>query len=333
MDQKELLSVGIIGCGRIGSLWDENIPAEQLMLTPPKTHALAYFQNRNVKIAGICDSDSERVSIAARKWNVNFATNNLEDFLKQKFDIISICTPPQSRKVLLTALIKHSPQSTLLIEKPFAENLAEAKAVKELTDQLKRKPLLNYSRRFTPGIQVLKKQIAIGEWGSLQSGTAYYGNGYMNNGSHMIDLICYLLGTPESSTPLTVTADDRTQQELTLSSLLKFKTGALLQIHGLDHRHFTLFELDLVFSKGRVRLTDRCMTIQKQKIIDDPVYEGFKILGTPSVESTQYELSLQNAVAETVALHRNQNLNPSCSVDDALNITSIIDQTLRSQTK
>ncbi len=106
-----------------------------------------------------------------------------------------------------------------------------------------------------------------------------------------------------------------------------------MQIHGLDHRKFTLFELDLVYSKGRVQLTERGMIIKKQKIIDDPVYEGFKILDKPTIQSTQYELSLQNAVAETVALHKNPGLKPTCSVDDAMEITSIIEQTIRSLTK
>jgi predicted dehydrogenase len=330
MDQKNILRVGVIGCGRIGSLWDEALSESEVNTSQPKTHALAYLQNKVTKLVALCDTDTKRAEAAAKKWKVDFFTDQVSAFLNQDLDIISVCTPTDNRLEVLKSIVAKSSDSVLLLEKPLAKDLQEAKLVKEILTALKKPAIVNYSRRFAPGIQNLKSQIAQGLWGTLQAGTAYYGNGFTNNGSHMLDLISYLLGEPKSSEVQKIVFDDRVTHDSTLSATLTLNNSAQIQIHGLDHRNFTVFELDLVFTLGRVRLTERGMVIQSQKIIDDPVYSGFRILGEPQVVSSQYELALSNAVDEAAQLQLGTIKRPSCSVDDALNVMENIENIRRS---
>jgi predicted dehydrogenase len=321
MDQKNILKVGVIGCGRIGSLWDESDPNPN---SPAKTHEKAYRNNPATQLTGFCDADSVRATEAATKWSVPFSTSDLSEFLKKDFDIISICTPVDQRSSLLKKISENHRSSALLIEKPIAPSLKEAVEIKQLLEIFDLPAVINYTRRYTPGIQRLRAQIKQQKWGTFQAGTAYYGNGFLNNGSHMVDLLCYLLGPIEAFSKSTAVKDNRIGEDETISVQLNFPSGSVY-MHGLDHRNFTVFELDLLFSKGRIRLTDRAMVESFQTVIEDPVYDGFKILGPPHVSSTEYEKSMENAIAEVVAI-KNKNLSlPSCTAEDAVAVTSIIE--------
>lgn len=327
MDQKKLLRVGIIGCGRIGSLWDEQV--EDLSNAHPKTHALAYFKNPATQISSVCDISLERAMKAARKWNVPHHTDDLNSFLEKKFDIISICTPVEGRIDLLKALLATQKHCALLIEKPLASNHLEAIEIKNVLDQFTKPALINYSRRFAPGIRKIKNEISANIWGELQAGTGYYGNGFINNGSHLIDLICFLIGYPQKTVKQRETLDNRPGGDITISSTLIYQQGNI-QIHGLNHQNYTVFELDLLFTKGRFRFTDRGMKIHTQEIIDDPVYPGFRILDNPAVLSAGYEEAMTRAIEEIVFISQNEiNTGISCDVNDAIATASIIEETRR----
>lgn len=325
MDQKTVLRVGIIGCGRIGSLWDEKSASAEAALT----HAKAYIQNAATSLQMVSDISPARAETAARHWKTAQA-GSVNELIEAKLDIVSLCTPVSERIGLIQLFSEKSPGTFLIIEKPLAETLNEAQQIAELCKTLQHEPLLNYSRRFTPGIQQLQDHIFNNTYGRLQSATGYYGNGFLNNGSHMIDLVSYLFGRPHEAGILGVIDDERIDQDATLSFFLKLASGARITVNGLDHRHYTVFELDLMFEKARVRLTDRAMTIQTSKVIDDPVYEGYRILEESKNESTRYELSLARAVQEAVDIVHGQRETPSCTPEQAVELTRLMENMLRS---
>jgi hypothetical protein len=59
--------------------------------------------------------------------------------------------------------------------------------------------LVNYSRRYAKGLQSLRQQILNNDFGKFQGGTGYYGNGLLNNGSHMINLVEFFIGAYKRS--------------------------------------------------------------------------------------------------------------------------------------
>lgn len=318
MDQSMSLRAGVIGCGRIGSLWDESLVDRA---TPfPKTHALAYLQNIDTKLSALCDIDLERARTAAGIWHCDFYTNRLEEFLAQKPDLISVCVPVAERFRVLAKIAEICPASSLLIEKPFAEDLSHGRLLKDTLKAHKGKIMVNYSRRFAPGIRVLKSQIAAGEWGQLQTGSALYGNGLLNNGSHMLDLIVFLLGKPTSITKGAEIADGR-GHDPTLNATLEFRNGRTF-LQGIDHRDFTMFELDLIFTRGRVRLRERGFKIETQPVIDDPLYPGFKIPGDSVVSDSGLNKAMSVAIAELSDLSE----PTSSSIEDALQVSEMVAQ-------
>ena len=58
--------VGIIGCGRIGSLFEEDPKIKK----KPCTHAGAYSKFENIKITSACDIKQDRLEKFSKTWDV-----------------------------------------------------------------------------------------------------------------------------------------------------------------------------------------------------------------------------------------------------------------------
>ena len=75
------------------------------------------------------------------------------------------------------------------------------------------------------------------------------------------------------------------------------------------------------------------MTLEISTVINDPVYEGFRILEESKKQSTQYEQSLSRAVQEAVDIVRGQRQTPSCTPEQAFQLTKLMENILRSFSK
>ena len=70
-----IVNIGIIGCGNIGSLWDEGLGSS--LQGPAKTHAKAFFQHPRADIVSMMDSSKQRADQAARHWKASHPTDQL----------------------------------------------------------------------------------------------------------------------------------------------------------------------------------------------------------------------------------------------------------------
>ena len=73
----ETYKIGIIGCGRMGWLFDED-----KLVKKPATHIGAYTRHKQTKVTAVCDIDKKRLKGISRKYNIkssyldyNFITN------------------------------------------------------------------------------------------------------------------------------------------------------------------------------------------------------------------------------------------------------------------
>ena len=80
--------VGIIGCGNIAGLNELDPYREK-----PCTHIGAYKRRKDVSIIGCCDIKLDQARLFAKKFNIPFFTNSINELLEKKIDILSICVP------------------------------------------------------------------------------------------------------------------------------------------------------------------------------------------------------------------------------------------------
>jgi predicted dehydrogenase len=109
----ELIRVGVIGTGRMG-----------------QNHCRVYSNLKNTKFVGVCDVNVERGKEVARTAEVSYF-RDVESLL-ENVDAVSICTPTPQHFELVTRCLERNIH--VMVEKPFAESLDQAQALKEAAE-------------------------------------------------------------------------------------------------------------------------------------------------------------------------------------------------------
>ena len=132
------------------------------------------------------------------------------------------------------------------MEKPLSSDLRQAREIVSLCKKNNVPLYVNYFRRVDPGIAQLKRLIDRKKLGRLRFVDIYYGQDLLNNGSHFIDLMLYLLGSPKSIRLLRRSGKKDVDFVFYYNQLLVFFRSSI----GID---YYLKDMDFVFEKARVR--------------------------------------------------------------------------------
>lgn len=251
------LNVLIIGAGQIAAGYDS--PSSTKILT----HAHAIHRHPGFNLIGFYDTDKKKAAAAAKKWNSQ-AFDNLSGA-----DILVICTPDSNHLDSIRQAVALAPK-LIILEKPIASNYNDAEqiisAVRGLPTQV------NLSRRFIREFQALSLDVKY--YGTFLAGTGYYGKGFVHNGSHMIDLLKMLLGEIISVTVLNE-FHDYSSDDLTKDVMIHYNNGGEFYMKGINCNLLTIFELDLIFEKARVKILDSGERIQIFRLSQSEKYQGY----------------------------------------------------------
>lgn len=273
----------IIGSGQIAGGFDS--PKDMQIVT----HAHAYKEHKDFNLLGFYDIDFSRAQEMTKKWG-GTAFENLNEI--KSVDVISICTPDEFHLSALKQSLQLNPK-IIFLEKPLSSNIEEAKEILEIA---KRVPILvNYSRRFMSDFLNLSKQIEDNEYGAFIAGSGYYGKGFIHNGSHMTNLINLLIGKIQK-TDFINQFEDFYQNDLTKSVILTLKNDKKIILHGIDCNNFTIFELDLIFEKSRIRILESGQKIEVYEIKENEKFAGYKNLSLKNIINTDADSTMLNAV-------------------------------------
>ncbi len=297
----------IIGAGRIGSGFDA--PDSPHVLT----HAHAIATHSRADLAAIVDTDHVRGVEEARKWGTTFFPDIDDMFTTMKPDIIVIATPDDTHAKLLQQVVGKNPR-LIICEKPVATSEGEAHMLRELNIGV---PILvNFRRRFDTIAQRVAREIQDGVHGTVISASGIYDRGIFHNGSHMLDLARMLFGEMKSATPH-FSLDDLPDGLPSVSGVATFeRCPEFFLMHG-DGRHYSLFELDICMEKKRIRFFDEGMRIEISKVVNDPLFAGFKTLGEGLVGQTSLKQAMPALIAHAVAVLDGTEM-PRSSLDNAL---------------
>ncbi|MGH2372400.1 MAG: Gfo/Idh/MocA family protein [bacterium] len=328
--QRPASRVAVVGCGRIGSLWDEDAP---LPAAKPLTHAAAYQSHAQARLVALCDSEPARLVTAARKRGVPAAFKALDELLAAGApDIVSLCTPAVGR---LEAIRKIADAGCAVIfcEKPVAASLSEACEIRSFLAARATRFVVNYQRRWDSILRAVKTIIGSGELGEIKKAAGLYGNGLANNGSHLVDLANLLFGAPRSAQALGTTADDRLDQDATLDARITYLAGQRdfpLYLMGTDHRAYTVFELDIHFAEGRILISDRAQQVDIFRARRDSVFPGYRVLTRDDSRRSDAAMALSQAVDEVVGLHQQGLGHVTCGIDEAVSVLAVVEAARRS---
>lgn len=219
----------LVGCGRISERHVEAIGA-----TP------------GLQLVAVCDEIPERARTAGEKLGVPAFTSYAALLAETTGDAAVICTPSglHPRHGIMAA----ERGLHVICEKPMATRLEEADALVRACDDAGVHLFVVKQNRLNPSIALLKRAVENGRFGRIYMANttvrwnrpqSYYdmapwrgtwefdGGAFMNQASHYVDMIQWLVGPVESVSAKTATLARRIETEDSGVAVLRFRNGAL----------------------------------------------------------------------------------------------------------
>ncbi len=280
----------LVGCGRIAG-----------------KHIEAFEQHKDrAELVAVCDSDPKALTAAMARAQVP-GYRTLEELLaKSNADVIVLATP--SGLHATQAIQAAEAGRHVVTEKPMATRWHDGTAMVAACDKAGVQLFVVKQNRRNPTIQLLKRAIERRRFGRIYMVTVnvfwcrpqeyydsapwrgtweYDGGAFMNQASHYVDLLDWLVGPVESVHAFTATLERHIEVEDTGVANIRWRSGALGSVNVTMLTHKQNFEgsLTIIGERGTVRLGGVAVNdIEKWEFADkDPDDE--------LVEKASYETS------------------------------------------
>lgn len=258
------------------------------------------------------DNNEQNLHKVSKSFGITSIKKNIEDLseLKGKIDVISLCSPTHLHEEHLTFLYKLGPK-VIFCEKPLTPKLETSI---EIVNKLANNNIslaVNYSRRWDPSMIELKKIIETQVNGKLRSITGIYNKGIINNGSHMLDLLNFLLG-PIRLLECGELLFDHKQDDPSIPLLLKTQNNIPITLSISDARDYSHFECSFNFQNSQITLHDGGLYWSRRNKIKSNIFKDYSILDKPLFYDGRYLESMREALNNIYAhIHTADPLNSS----------------------
>jgi predicted dehydrogenase len=238
----------IIGCGNIGAMYD--FESDAIL-----TYAKAFHIDPEINFV-VYDTNHQLAENVSRRYRVPALQQlKYDDF--NNFDIVVICTPTPTHYDYLYKMLINGPK-LVICEKPVDSDLIRLDNLINMYHSSKTKVMVNFFRRFLPGIIELKGEISeVLADDECTNIVISYQRGFHNNASHAIDLLEYLFSSTFDFSDAKVThkSNDEfdTDPTMSVSCLLK---GIKVQFIGLTGVEFSHFDIAIYFTRNALLLKD-----------------------------------------------------------------------------
>ncbi len=292
MDNRPLC-VLIVGCGNIAGAFD------QYRCQPgdlPLTHAGVFSRDERFSLAACVEPVDKRRGEFMETWDVPVGFHTIDELTgsEEKYDIISICSPTENHVYDLEAALLLKPK-LIFCEKPVTTSLAETERFVEECHHANISMAVNYTRRWDPDIVKLQDDMSSGQWGELRSVVGIYNKGILNNGSHMIDLLHFLVGLTKI-VKVGKPVQDFFQDDPTVPVWLEGEQGVPIHLTCANAEDYAAFELQLVFSHGVIVMEEGGMFWRERRVVDSDTFNGYRKLDEGKRRPGKYPQAMLHAV-------------------------------------
>ncbi len=268
---KETYRAAVCGLGKIAWRFDEGRTIQDAALT----HVGAYSTNdRVVLMAGCSPCEIDREDFC-QSWDVPVFVSVEEMVDSIKPDIVSICSPSAFHVENASYCAEHG-VSMIWLEKPPAGSLQDLDRLITLAAKNRTVVLVNYLRRYDPAYNWLRQCLGRNEFGMCRRIDIHYSRGLEENGSHMLDILFYLLDSGKTVSLQWASSSHDNSPSLILSheeGPTVIIAGANLPYHDIDIR--------LTCDKGRFSVLKDSEFCVVERAIENERYPGFFLLSEP----------------------------------------------------
>lgn len=260
INEKRRLRIGVVGCGRIARRHFEAIQALP----------------EHYELTCICDTQPDLLGQTASAWGVK-GFPDISSMLTAApgLDLVTLCSPSglhASQAIALATQKKH-----VITEKPMATRWSDGLAMVKAFDAAGTRLFVVKQNRYQPALQLLKQAIDQNRFGRIYlvslnvfwtRSQSYYdqapwrgtlefdGGALMNQASHYVDLLDWLIGPVQSVHAMTATLGIRMEAEDTATLNLRWRSGTLgsMSVTLLTWPKNLEASLTVLGEKGSVRI-------------------------------------------------------------------------------
>ena len=253
-----MFRIAFSGCGRIS-----------------KNHFDAIAKIDGLELVAVCDADPVRAAATGAERRVPHFTSYEQMLAETKADVVAIATPSglhPAQGIAAARAGKH-----VVMEKPMAISLTGADQLVQACDKAGVHLFVVKQNRLNPPVQLLKRAVDRGRFGRIYLASCtvhwarpqeYYdqapwrgtwefdGGAFMNQASHYVDLIQWLMGPVESVMAKTATLARKIETEDSGVAILKFRSGALgtIEVTMLAYPRNLEGSITLLGEKGSAKI-------------------------------------------------------------------------------
>jgi UDP-N-acetyl-2-amino-2-deoxyglucuronate dehydrogenase len=299
------VTVALAGCGRIS-----------------RNHFEAIEKVEGLRLVAVCDTVEERARSAGAAQRVPWFTSVEAMLAGPPSDVVAICTPSGLHPAHGIAAARAGRH--VVSEKPMAISLDAADALVHACDLAGVHLFVVKQNRLNPPIQLLRRAIDKGRFGRLYLANCtvrwtrpqeYYdqapwrgtwefdGGAFMNQASHYVDLVQWLMGPVESVIAKTATLARRIEAEDSGAAVLRFRSGALgvMEVTMLTYPRNLEGSITLLGERGTVKIggtaVNRVESWQFADYDDDDKLVEATATNPPTVYGFGHEAYYRNVLA------------------------------------
>jgi predicted dehydrogenase len=224
------LRFGIIGCGKIAN-----------------RHAgIISILGDEAELVAVCDTVEEKARRLGERYGANWYLSANEMLKKERLDVVNILTPNGDHAQTLLNIVDKI--GSIIVEKPMALRLEDIDRAIEACIKFKTNIFVVQQNRFNVPVKKLREAVEENRFGKLVLGTVrvrwtrnqeYYDNDawrgtwamdggvLINQASHHIDLLTWMMGDVESVVAMSARRLLDIETEDTIVASLRFRNGSL----------------------------------------------------------------------------------------------------------
>lgn len=307
----------IIGLGKIAWQFDRGFGFSGGQY--PKTHALAYFQNSQTQIVGGYDPDEESREAFAQEYHVP-VYSDLEQMLGEaQAEIVSVCSPSERHYSQMKLLLQNTHATMIWLEKPPTLTVCELQDLLQQQMETSKTVLVNFMRRYSPLYRKVKEIVSLKTYGEVRGATVRYSRGLLNNGTHMIDILNFIL-------------DNSNRIELSYVDPEKCGGIARCEDFQIQFIHYEVpyhcLDIDITFDNARVSVLHGGLTLKVENRVENVNYPGFYHLDEDSKDGLSLgdNISFFDEALKDLIHSHEVGTDPTSSLGSAVNAMRIFER-------
>lgn len=140
-----------------------------------RLHALGYWESPFVELKAVCDLVPEKLEWVRQQVPVDTYQDLAALLSRDDIHLVSVCTPDYTHREVATEVLRAGKH--MLLEKPIALTLGDARAIMEEAERAGTLCSIGYEFRVNPVVRTLKDLLEAGDLGELRAISMYFWRG------------------------------------------------------------------------------------------------------------------------------------------------------------